>query len=66
MTSQSCGVAQLVDFIIQVMFTLIKTASGLWKFYKESKTVAGFLSVFMAFVMENAEQFGRTPSTLKK
>ena len=37
-----CG-AQLVDFIIQVIFTLIKTARGLWKSYKESKAVAGWL-----------------------
>ena len=51
---------QLVDFSIQVIFTLIKTARGLWKSYKESKTVAGFLSVFMAFVMENAAQFDQT------
>ena len=30
----------------------------MWKSYKESKTVAGFLSVLMAFVMKDAEQFG--------
>jgi len=57
---------QFVDFIIEVIFTLIKTARGLWKSYKQSETVAGFLSVFMAFVMENAEQFGQTLSTVKK
>ena len=38
----------------------------MWKYYKESKTVAGFLSVLMAFVMEDAEQFGQTLATLKK
>lgn len=57
---------QLVDFIIEVIFTLIKTARGLWKSYKESETLAGFLSVFVSFLFENAEQFGQTLSTAKK
>ena len=56
---------QLVDFFIQVIFTLIKTVQALWKSYMESKTVAGFISMIMAFVIEKDEQFGQAISTLK-
>ena len=49
----------MVDFFIQVIFTLIKTVRGLWKSYVESKTVAGFISIVMAFVIEKDEQLGR-------
>jgi len=57
-------IVQLVEFILSSMWMLMQLGRDMWKAYKESESIASFLSVFVAFVMENAEQIQQNVETL--
>lgn len=57
---------QLAEFVIEVIFNVIKTAKSLWKSYKESESLAGFISLFYSFILEHADEIGQTVETAQK
>jgi len=57
-------VLMLVEFLVSTFFKLVKLGKELWTSYNESDSMASFLTIFVAFIKENAEQMNQNMETL--
>jgi len=57
-------ILMLVEFIVSTFGMLVRLGKELWSAYRESESVAGFISVFVSFIRDNAEQVGQNMETL--
>merc|ERR1719499_846585 len=55
---------QLVEFLLTSFWLLVRLGKELWAAYQESESTSAFISVFVAFIMDNAEQINQNVETL--
>jgi len=57
-------IIELVEFILTSFWMMIRLGKELWVAYKESESISAFISIFVAFIMENAGQINQNVETL--
>merc|ERR1719491_2650383 len=58
-------VLSLVEFIVSTLFSLVKIGKEMWTAYNEADSAAAFLTIFIAFIKDNAEQINQNMDTFK-